>query len=493
MVLLLLAASCKKEVSCEACLQGGQPPTLGNQPPIARAGTDQDIALPQDSTQLDGTASADPDGTIVAFQWRKISGPSSFALRSPGSALTLVGSMEKGQYQFELKVTDEKGAAALDTVQITVQEKTTTLIACDNSLRPQVAARLVPFGTLSAARMGMSSAVIGNKLLFAGGHNGYSSNNSVFSRVDIADLSANTWSKHELAHPRVLAVTAVSGSRVYMGGGLNGGVTNTIDVYDATTNRWSTIDVPNLPGRARMDVAAAAGNKVLFVSNAYTPGPNYTGYTIVDIYTTNTGSWRTDTLHDRTRTGNRYISDAGLAATVIGSKIHLAGNASYWLAFDNGMVTPTINSYDVATDTWATSQLRHARGFIGAISVGNKNYWAGGIVEGNGLWTDVVEIRDMITGTSTFSCLSNKNAHFQVVQRGSQIIFFTNYYESGTPVPDHLRNRFDIYDLTTSTWFIGVLPHRINAASIVSVNQTIYVAGGLVDGVVSDKVWKLEF
>ena len=492
-LLLLLAASCKKEVSCEACLPGDPPPAQGNQPPIARAGSDQQIELPMDSVQLDGTASTDPDGNVVAYQWRKISGPSSFVLRSPGSVKTMASSLEKGLYQIELKVTDDEGASHLDTVQVIVQEKATTLVGCDNSLRPQLVARLVPYGSLSAARLGMSVAAVGNKLLFAGGHNGYSGNNSVFSRVDIVDLPTNTWSAHELAHPRVLAVTVVHGTKVYLGGGLNGGVTNTVDVYDAASNRWSTIELPNLAGRARMDVAAAAGNKVVFVSSAYSPGSNYTGYTIVDIYDIHSGSWRTDTLHDRTKTGPRNISDAGIAATVIGSKIYLAGNASYWLGFDFGSVTPTINIYDVATDTWTTSGLRHPRGFIGALSVGNKNYWAGGIVEGNGSWTDVVEIRDMATGTSTFSCLSNKNAHFQVVQKGTQLVFFTTYYESGTPIPDHLRNRFDIYDMNTGAWSIGILPHRINAASIVSVNDVIYIGGGLVDGEVSGQVWKLEF
>jgi hypothetical protein len=79
------------------------------------------------------------------------------------------------------------------------------------------------------------------------------------------------------------------------------------------------------------------------------------------------------------------------------------------------------------------------------------------------------------------------------VLKGTQLVFFTTYYESGTPIPDHLRNRFDIYDMNTGAWSIGILPHRINAASIVSVNDVIYIGGGLVDGVVSGQVWKLEF
>ncbi len=42
-------------------------------------------------------------------------------------------------------------------------------------------------------------------------------------------------------------------------------------------------------------------------------------------------------------------------------------------------------------------------------------------------------------------------------------------------------NQFDIYDAKTNTWSIGVLPFSIEGASIISVNNTIYVAGGMVD------------
>lgn len=43
------------------------------------------------------------------------------------------------------------------------------------------------------------------------------------------------------------------------------------------------------------------------------------------------------------------------------------------------------------------------------------------------------------------------------------------------------------------TWSIGVLPQNIEGASIISVNNTIYVASGYVNGVLSNPVWKLEF
>ncbi|MBD0288103.1 MAG: hypothetical protein ICV79_22155 [Flavisolibacter sp.] len=72
-VTLVLTNSCKKERSCEGCNQN-------NKPPIAAAGPDVVITLPTDSTLLDGSKSSDPDGTISAWLWTKVSGPASFSL-----------------------------------------------------------------------------------------------------------------------------------------------------------------------------------------------------------------------------------------------------------------------------------------------------------------------------------------------------------------------------------------------------------------------------
>ncbi|MGZ8559669.1 MAG: hypothetical protein ACXWWC_15105 [Chitinophagaceae bacterium] len=38
-----------------------------------------------------------------------------------------------------------------------------------------------------------------------------------------------------------------------------------------------------------------------------------------------------------------------------------------------------------------------------------------------------------------------------------------------------------------------MLSQKIAAASIISVDNTIYIAGGYLNGVLSNQVWKLEF
>src|SRR5690606_32237943 len=108
-----LVSRCKKEYSCEGC-------NTNNQPPIAVAGPDQFINLQSDNVILDGSASSDPDGNITIWRWTKIEGPASFQINDLNSARTTVGILVQGVYQFELKVTDDNGASAKDTVQIKV-------------------------------------------------------------------------------------------------------------------------------------------------------------------------------------------------------------------------------------------------------------------------------------------------------------------------------------------------------------------------------------
>jgi predicted esterase len=91
----------------------------GNMPPVANAGASQTITLPVNSVQLHGTG-VDVDGTIVNYNWRRISGPVFFTLENAGAAQTSLTNMIQGTYQFEFRVTDNLGAQGRDTITIQV-------------------------------------------------------------------------------------------------------------------------------------------------------------------------------------------------------------------------------------------------------------------------------------------------------------------------------------------------------------------------------------
>lgn len=90
----------------------------GNQGPRANAGSDQ--AVDQNSlVTLDGSQSNDPDGAIVSFSWNQTSG-APVALNSPTSAKPTFTAPQQGSLAFTLTVVDNAGAAASDSVAITV-------------------------------------------------------------------------------------------------------------------------------------------------------------------------------------------------------------------------------------------------------------------------------------------------------------------------------------------------------------------------------------
>lgn len=90
---------------------------LTNQPPHADAGPDQTVLdSDRDGTELvslDGSASSDPDGTIVSYAWREGS-------TSIGVGVTTTVALSVGVHTVTLDVTDDHGGSATDSVVVTV-------------------------------------------------------------------------------------------------------------------------------------------------------------------------------------------------------------------------------------------------------------------------------------------------------------------------------------------------------------------------------------
>lgn len=91
--------------------------THGNQPPVANAGTDQNVTDTDgngsQSVTLNGSASSDPDGTISSYIWKE--GTTQIA-----TGATPAVTLAVGIHTITLTVTDNLGATATDTVVVTV-------------------------------------------------------------------------------------------------------------------------------------------------------------------------------------------------------------------------------------------------------------------------------------------------------------------------------------------------------------------------------------
>ncbi|HEY0974574.1 MAG TPA: PKD domain-containing protein [Solimonas sp.] len=109
-------------------------PVSGNRPPVANAGADQTVDEGAVVT-LDGSASADPDGSVVAYAWTQVAGPTvalsdAAAVRPQFTAPAVDVDTE---LRFSLQVTDNAGAvSAADDVRVIVRNT-------DGGNRPPVA------------------------------------------------------------------------------------------------------------------------------------------------------------------------------------------------------------------------------------------------------------------------------------------------------------------------------------------------------------------
>ena len=92
--------------------------TSPNTPPMANAGEDKTLTLPNNSITLEGKGS-DNDGSISSYQWVKVNGPNA-TLTDANKATLKLTNLEEGIYTFKLTVTDNKGATASDQVKVTV-------------------------------------------------------------------------------------------------------------------------------------------------------------------------------------------------------------------------------------------------------------------------------------------------------------------------------------------------------------------------------------
>jgi len=91
-----------------------------NHAPIADAGLDIELTLPQDSTFLSGIGT-DVDGTIISYSWDQLGDTPSIANISDSTVVDpLISGLIEGIYTFVLTVTDDDGAIDTDTVLVVV-------------------------------------------------------------------------------------------------------------------------------------------------------------------------------------------------------------------------------------------------------------------------------------------------------------------------------------------------------------------------------------
>lgn len=117
-------------------------------------------------------------------------------------------------------------------------------------------------------REGGALAVVGNKLLFAGGFFGGNGTQGKTDRVDIFNIPNGPWEQATLSSPRSALSAATVGQKAYfIGGGnynlLNGFLstsTDIVDIYDADMNEWS---IGHLNTNRTAHTCSVSGNTIV--------------------------------------------------------------------------------------------------------------------------------------------------------------------------------------------------------------------------------------
>ncbi|MBV4357064.1 PKD domain-containing protein [Pinibacter aurantiacus] len=90
--------------------------------PIADAGPNVILNFPQNSTNLDGSKSRDPNGgTIVSYRWRAVERSDRGTIQSPNSAKTVYNNLTPGLHVVILEVVNDKGQHGFDVVNVAVK------------------------------------------------------------------------------------------------------------------------------------------------------------------------------------------------------------------------------------------------------------------------------------------------------------------------------------------------------------------------------------
>jgi len=280
---------------------------------------------------------------------------------------------------------------------------------------------------LSNVREGMAIIAAGTKIYFAGGMI-YDNNYNVIatSRVDIYDLTSQTWTISNLSEPRAFVKTIELENRLFFAGGMKSDRTfsNKMDIYDVSSNSWSTA---SLPGTPRAIIGATTANNKLFFCGGYTEFADYTGFGEVL---------------------NKAVKD--------------------------------IDIYNVSNGTWTSDTMQTAKASFATFSFNNKLYLAGGIFDPNQdgfpeTLDFTVEIKDLNSSSNSLACIFQPNTFGDVTEKNNQLVFLGDNIYTTT-----ISGKIDIYDTQNGNWKIGQLPPNMMLdsyhASVVSVNNEIYVA-----------------
>lgn len=445
-----------------------------NRPPIAKAGADKTIKLPNDSALLDGTGSTDPDGKITEWLWRKIAGPSSVVIQDTTASVSRVRKLLPGEYSFELKVIDNDGLFDKDTVRIFVD-------SANVPNRPPVARagedQIIILPVNKASLDGSGSTDPDNNIIGYAWRKITGPTNSVFSdpvamQAEALDLTNGVY-LFELTVTDAGGLFSTDTMKVTVNISPNKSpIAEAGNDLTVTYNLQTCSMEPSLitlDGKLSRDPDGTIVSyqwSIVFAesSSAVISNPNAVSTTVTGLVpgsygfrlrvTDNDGAFDDDTITVNTTYSNRPTVNARLIP--IGSlsdprKVSVVAAVGNKIIFAGGVPVPngpgpnfsaTVNIYNLSTNVWSTANISQARTGMTVATMGSKVFFAGG------------------TGVLPSSRVG-------------------------------LTSRVDIYDAAADTWSTMEMPHADGLlASLASGNKLVIVGGNYADVYdAGSKIW----
>jgi N-acetylneuraminic acid mutarotase len=144
--------------------------------------------------------------------------------------------------------------------------------------------------------------------------------------------------------------------------------TNSAEIWDPTSNQWTTVAPMSANGRATFTLSALPNGKVLAVGGTDKSGLTQTTVP-AEVYDPNAGPLGTWTATTGALSVPRYFH----TATLVGGKVIIIGGAT---AAGSSIITNVVESYDPTADSFTTLVSLTENGQNGYVGGGRKNHTA---------------------------------------------------------------------------------------------------------------------
>jgi len=286
---------------------------------------------------------------------------------------------------------------------------------------------------------------------------GFSGNENDFRSYSYSTSSSNWLTKTSIPTKRHAgSVGAVIGTKIYqIGGSIPDASDKVVEIYETTTDTWTTGISTNNEQASILDAFAVSGGNIYLLD-----------YTAEVFYPDNT-SWSNLNLN---------LLGNGAAAAFGSNSIYIFGGGTE--SSDNNS-TRKLNT-DNHTIT-LHSNMPRSRALGCAETDGNKIYLIGGL-NSSGLISNV-DAYDPINDNweTKSSTLPNPSRYFGCA-----------YYQNKIYLTGHLNDKIvDVYDIANDTWStIESLPENRSSVSMSIVNGVLYVMAGCCNA--NDNNWAYD-